>query len=249
MEDKLKSEIASLVADIFEGKKEEDQRKKTKQALETAASSIEDLTVKVNANEEVVTSLASEKAELEAQAASAKEEHGKEVEALKVDLETAKEEATTSKTKLETVSAELEDLKQESVASIRMKELETSGVLRDDVDAQKSKVKGMNDEEFASYQDELTSIRKSILDQLEAANKAEEGKKPEEKKEEANTEKEKEAASKGEKDEVSTPPAEISPGKALASAMNLEIQPSDDIVQQYQAMGAAMAQNIKEESK
>ena len=255
MEDKLKSEIAGLVANIFESKKEEEQRKKTKQALETAASSIDDLTTKVNENEEVVTSLESEKAELEAQAASAKEEHGKEVEALKVELETAKEQAATSKTELETVSVELKDLKQEAVASIRMKELETAGVLRDDIDAQKGKVKDMSEEDFTSYKEELAEVRKSILDQLEVAKKAEEAKAAAagESQEDEESEEAAAQASASEKDKekkgITTKPAEISPGKAIASAMNLEVQPSDDITKQYQAMGAAMAANIKEESK
>jgi len=250
VEDKLKQEIASLVAEIFEGKKEEEHRAKTKKALETAASSIEDLTSKVSKNEETISSLESEKAELEVQVVSAKEESGKEVEALKAELDSVKEEAATSKSDLETVSAELANMKQEAVAKTRIQELEIAGVLRSDVEAQTEKVKGMSDEEFASYQEELVSIRKSILDQLEAAKKAEEVKKPEEKKEKAKTVDEKETVSKkGEGDEFTTPPVEVSPGKAIAAAMNFEIQPSEDIIAQYKAMGAAMAENMKEKSK
>lgn len=238
--DTLKAEITSIVADIFEGKKEEEQRSRTEEALETAATSINDLTTKVGKLEDTVASVESEKSTLKEELDSVKETFKTDKTEIETKLAESEKSAEELKSQFETVSAELEDLKQEAVASTRIGELEVSGVLRNDAETQKAKVKTMSDEEFASYKDELEAIRKSILEQLEAANKSEET---------SDEDASKEDASKEKDDGIVTPPVEISSGNALSAALNMEIVPSDDIVKKYQDLGNAMAASMIKESK
>ena len=241
MDDKLQKEIADIVTAIFDGKKEEDQREKTQQALETAASNIETLTTKVEDNDKVIATLEDEKTALEAELASSKEDAGKDKKEVEDNLVAAKAEAEESKTKLEEVATELKDLKDEASASARMSDLEEAGILRDDVDGQKAKVKDMTEEEFASYKDELASIRKSILAEIEEAKKKEAASKGGEEGEEGEEGGE-ENASEG---EVKTSPAEINTSNAVSAAMNMEVQPSADLLKEYASLGDAMADQFK----
>jgi hypothetical protein len=232
MDDKLKKEILAEVDKIFAGKKEDEQRKRTETALEESASTIETLTSdleserakvveleeKLTASEEAAKTLEDEKLEASVKAEKAVEERVAEIETLTKEL---KEKAE-----------ELEDIKKDTVASTRMEELISAGVVRNDKEEQTLKVREMSEEEFASYKEELVEVRAGILEELK---KAEE--KAEEKPEEKGSEKE-----EGSDDGGSTPPANIDPGSAVSAAMNMEIYPSDDIVAQYADMGKAMAE-------
>ncbi len=235
MEDKLREEIKSVVTAIFDNKKEADQRDKTQQALETAGANVEALSTEVKDNKETITSLEEDKSTLEAELAtvkSAAEDAKKEVE---TKLQTATTELEGVKTQFDEVSTELKDLKQEAVASTRMSEIEEAGVIREDAVAQQEKVKGMSDEEFASYKEELIAVRKSILAGLEAA-------KIEADSSGGDGEDGGEAAASQE-DEVTTPPADINPTNAVSAALNAEI-PSDDLIKEYASLGQALADEM-----
>ena len=236
MEDKLRDEIKSVVTAIFESKKETEQRDRTQQALETAGANVEALSTEVKDNKETITSLEEEKSALEAKLATVKsdaEDAAKEVE---TKLEAANTELEGVKTQFDTVSAELKDLKQEAIASTRMIEIEDAGVIREDAAAQKEKVKDMSDEDFASYKEELVSVRKSVLAELEAANKAADSKDGDD------VDGGDAAASK--KDEVKTPPANIDTNNGVSAALNAEISPSDDLLKEYASLGQALADDM-----
>jgi hypothetical protein len=242
VDDKLKIEIASIVTAIFDSKKEEDQREKTQQALETAASNIETLTSKVEDNDKVIATIEEEKTALEAGLVTSKEEAGKEKKEVEDKLEVAEKDLEESKTKFEEVSTELKDLKDEASASARMSDLEEAGILRDDVDSQKAKVKDMTEEEFTSYKEELASIRKSILAEIEEAKKKEAASKNgKEGEENAGEEGEEGGEENASEEGVKTPPAEINTSNAISAAMNMEIQPSADLLKEYASLGDALA--------
>lgn len=269
--DELKTQVAALVASLFDEKEEAEIRSATEAELGKAASAISDLT---SALESKNTEAAEMEEKLTASDARVKE--------LESELEAAKTESETANEKLGEVEKALEDMKKDRAAEVRMAELEDAGVARSDKEDQMAKVRDMSDEDFASYKDELVSIREAILAELEASNKAEadakaeaeaeEAKKmkkdemeEEEKKKLAKKAKEKcaddtsaasdesgaseeeEAASEEEgasEEEETTIPAQITPGQAAMASLNMEFIPSEDLMTKYAKLGEAMAKRF-----
>ena len=238
MEDKLKKEIAEIVENIFDSKKEDEMRQRTEKALRESASAIESLTEELAAHkdelDEVKSSLASVTEERDAAVAKvvdiekAKEEEVAKVEKAKEDaLSEAKAAYEELEKKLEEKANELEEIRKEALAKTRMEELETAGVISEDRDAQSVKVKEMSDEEFASYKEELVSIRSTIMASLEKE------------------EPKKETASKKKEEDDGTPPANIDPAQAVVAALNMEVHPSEDMIEQYKNLGKALAASMK----
>jgi membrane protein involved in colicin uptake len=138
-----------------------------------------------------------------------------------------------------------------------------------------AKVREMSDEDFASYKEELVSIRAAVVSELEKARekaeadaKAEEeaAKKAAEEAKNAGKDSEKEvkkaaeeaakkaaeeaakAAAEGEEaasEEESVIPAQITPGQATAAALNMEYIPGEDVMAKYAKLGQAMAAKWK----
>lgn len=241
MEDKFKKDVEVLIKAIFSEKEEAAMKQKTEEALQTSASTIDELT----------TALEEKSADL-----LVKEETvatlNKTVEELKSGLEAAKLETSTVAEKLAGVEAELEKMCKDKATEVRMAELETAGIVRKDKESQAAKVREMSDEEFASYRDELVSIREAVLSEMEAAKKeadekataaateAEAKLKEEEAKKAAAS-----AANSSTQDAGSPPPAHIDPSKAVSAALNLETFPSDDVKAKYNKLGHAMADMFK----
>lgn len=200
----LKKQVAELVDSLFNEKEEAEIRKNTEHELEKAASTISDLT---SALEEKNTEVAEVEDKLSQSEARVTE--------LETELEAAKKELETANEKLGESEQALEDIKKDRAAEVRMAELEDAGVARSDKDNQMAKVREMSDEDFASYKDELVSIREAVVAELEKAKAeadakaeaeaAEEAKKMKEKKpmddEEDEDMKKKEKMKKGKKKE------------------------------------------------
>jgi hypothetical protein len=112
----------------------------------------------------------------------------------------------------------------------------------------------MSDEEFATYKDELISLRKSV--EAELAHSAEEIDKA---KQEEGAKKAAEAAAAAasaaaetadnDSDAVDTPPPQVDPKKALSAALNMEVVVSDDLLSKYAKLGAAMAKTMVKDEK
>jgi hypothetical protein len=122
----------------------------------------------------------------------------------------------------------------------------------------------MDDEEFASYRDELIDLRKAVEAELaKVAEEAEEeeaaeetpadeetpaedaAEEEEENDEEAASEEDEESSEEAsEEEDEETQPANVDPKKAVAAAMNLEVMPSDDMMAKYSKMGKAMASRM-----
>jgi len=250
MKDKeLEIQVATVVENLFNEKEEADIRKKTEEALQKSAASISELTSALETkNSEVMV--------FEAQAS----EKDATIQQLTSELEAAKVELESANVKLADSEKALNDIVKERAAEKRMVEIEDAGVARSDRDSQMTKVKEMTDEEFASYKDELVSIREAVVKELEEARKAQAGvdaKAEEEtaKKAEEDASKEepaeKEAADKvlesTEEDVVA--PVQITPGQAAMASLNMEYLPNKDIMAKYADLGKAMANVWKKSEK
>lgn len=238
----LKTQVQKLVADIWQEKEEADIRKSTEEALEESANTISELTSSLEAKTEEVASMEDKLSESE----SAKKE-------LEEQLEAANKELTETKDELASITQEIEDMKKDRAAENRMAELEDAGVANTDREAQTAKVREMTDEDFASYKEELVSIRQSVIAELDRAKaeadakaeeeakkakEAEEAKEEAEEKEEGSEEGEEEAS---EEKEVPAP-AEINATQAAQAALNVESAiPSADVKSKYEDLGRAMA--------
>jgi len=253
MDEKLRKDIEACVAAIFSEKEESDMRKKTEEALQKAASTIEDLT---NALEE-------RNGEMEDLEVKISESDNK-ITDLETELEAAREEVNTAKEKLAESENTLEEIKKDRAADVRMSELEEAGVAHSNEEAkanQIAKVREMSDEDYAAYKNELISIRQAVLDELAAAAETKSEEKEETSEEKEETEEKKEAEEKAEekeeteekeeaeeeieeKDEETTL-ANIDPDKTALAALNLDVRPSAGMLEKYAEFGKALAEAMK----
>ena len=126
-----------------------------------------------------------------------------------------------------------------------MSDLVSSGVALSDKVAQTTKIRSLTDEEFASYKDELISLRKAVEAELAKAAEVESKKTEEEKAKEAAAVEAAAAAAaaaeeKKDAGEGDIPPPEVDPKKAAVAALNLEVK-NIDIMSKYAEMGKALA--------
>lgn len=154
----LELQVASVVENLFNEKEEAELRRKTEAELQKAATSISELTTALETKNSEVAAYEEKCSGYEAQITN-----------LTSELEATKKELETANSNLKEVSSTLEDMKKDIATEQRMTELETAGVLRSDKEAQKLKVRDMSNEDFASYKEELVSIRQAVIDELEKA--------------------------------------------------------------------------------
>lgn len=152
----LREQVAKVVEDLFNEKEEAKIRKNTEAKLNEAASTISDLTSALETKNEEVVGLEEKASDAEAS-----------IQELTSKLEAAEKELETSTEKLSKIETAFEDMKKDRAAEVRMVELEDAGVARSDRDSQMEKVREMTDEDFASYKDELVSVREAILAEIE----------------------------------------------------------------------------------
>jgi len=160
MDKELKTQVAAVVEDLFNEKEEAEIRKRTEAELQRAAEAVSDLTSSLEEKNTEVAEYEEKLSDAEARIAE-----------LETELEAARKEVETANTKLGETEKALEDMKKDRAAEARMAELEDAGVARSDRDSQVTKVREMTDEDFASYKDELVSIREAVVAELEKARK------------------------------------------------------------------------------
>lgn len=240
MTDQLKKDIEVMVTEIFSQKEEADKKVRTEEALQKAAATISELTEALEKKNAQEGEMASKVAELE-----------NSITDLNSKLEAAKKETEDSNSKLANAEKTIAEMNKDRATEIRMKDLVDSGIALSNKEVQTAKVREMTDEEFASYKDELISLRKAIEEELAKTAQAadEQAKKEQEEKEKAA------AAAKEEEDKKAadtanavTPPPEVNKESAAKAALNLEVK-KDDILTKYAEMGKAMAQRMVEKNK
>jgi myosin heavy subunit len=153
----FKVEIQKLVDKILEQKDFAGIEKETEEVLNTANTALTETCTKLTETE---SKLADSLTTIETMGKE-KESLTTEISTLKADLDKVSNEKSDLSNRLAEIdkaAKEAEDLKR---MDIRMGELSSLKVARsgDALDSQKSKVKCMTDEEFASYRDELVAIR------------------------------------------------------------------------------------------
>ncbi len=237
----MKTDIKAMVAEIFSDKEEVEIQRKTEAALQKSATTIEELTATLEEsstkNEELITSVAVFKTS---------------VEDLKSELEAAKIKIEEATQKLAESENTIEGMNKDRSAELRMTVLEEAGVAGSDKEAQAAKIREMSEEDFASYRNELVSLRKAVVAELSnsessEAGEAGEGKEGKEGKK-GSEEGSKEGSEEGsEEDSNNTPPVNIDPQNAISAALNMEILPSKGMREKYAELGNAMAAQFKSE--
>lgn len=232
MDKELKTQVQQLVDDLFNDKEEATIRKRTEDELQKAASSITELTTALEDKNAEFVSM-EEKMVAAEEKVSTSEARIKELES---ELEAARKELETATAKTIETEKKLEEINKDRAAELRMAGLEDAGVARTkDREAQVAKIRNMSDEEFASYKDELISIRESVVKELEKAKQQAE--------EEAKVQAEKDAiaAASAASDNEGVPPAQIPASETTQAALNLEVSTGEGIEDKYKNLGKAMA--------
>jgi len=234
MDDTLKKDIEMLVTKIFSEKEEVAQRQATQDALRDSANVLEDLKKTLEVKEtEAAATITTLKSDI-----ATKDE---EIATLIAKVEASTKEVTEAATVVETVKQELlvatealDNFKKDRAAELRVAELiEAKVITSDKITEQASKVRSMTDEEFATYKQDRIQLREAVIKELGTA---------------AQTPPVQEVATTVVTPSI-TPPAQIAPGHAIASAMNFETTPSDDVISKYAKLGEAMAASLKSEKR
>ncbi len=257
MDKELEVQVANVVESLFNEKEEAEIRKRTEAELQKAATSISELAKALEVKNGEVSDYEVKLSESEAR-----------ITGLMSELEAAKKESETANTKLAETVTILDNIKKDRATEQRMVELETAGVARADKDSQAKKVREMSEEDFASYKEELVSVRQTVIAELEKArNKVEAEAKVEEdaakkavidnKKVDPNMDpdmeeevdpktgkkmmKKKCSVEGSVENEERTAPAQISMGQVAMASLNMEYLPSEDLKAKYHKMGIEMA--------
>jgi len=168
MNDQLVQNIETIVDKIFKQKEEADMRKETETALTNAAETITQLNASLEAKDEThkaeVSSLQETIDSLESQLSELSNDK-KALEDEKAKLDEEKEQLTE---RAATAEKSLDDMRKDQLSKDRMEILTTAGIASTNKEAQCEKVRDMSEEDFASYKDELVSVRDFIVKELES---------------------------------------------------------------------------------
>lgn len=238
-EKKLIDDIKKIVDDIFSEKEQASQMQKTQDALNESAETIDSLT----------QSLEKTKADLDSKIESANtelKEKDSKINDLSTELEAAQKKVSDLEAELASSKESLENIKKDNLAEARINDLKENKIaMLNELETQKAKVREMSEEEFASYKQDRITLRKDIEKELEeSVAKA----KADAEAQAAATANSNSAAAEGAELTI-TPAAVVSPGQAIAAAMNLETIPSSDLISKYAEMGKAMAANMTSDLK
>lgn len=169
----LKTQVQTLVDEIFSAKEQAEIRKNTEKALDESARVVNDLKTALEKKNTEVSELTEKSGKYAAQI----EDTQSKLEAAETALtekaeELAKKEDEFQKKcdELATVQTVIDGMKKDQAADVRMKELEKASVAHTDRETQKIKIREMDDAAFAAYKEELVSIRQAVIDELKTKN-------------------------------------------------------------------------------
>lgn len=164
---KLKEEIQRVVTDILTQKDFAGIGKDIEDTLKATEATLNDMIARLTESdkkaEDAVNALEAVKTEKDALTA--------EVSSLKTALETATSEKDTVAARLSEIENSLREIEENKRLDTRVVELSSLKVVRTGAafDNQKTAVKKMTDEEFASYRDELVALREDLIKTVEIA--------------------------------------------------------------------------------
>ena len=233
----IEKDILAIVEKVFSKKEEASQKQAMQDALTESATTIENLTTELETLQSAV----------EAAKVSADEElatKNTKISEVTAELEAAQKKTEELEVELSAIKEEMENIKKDKVAEARMLELEEAKVkFSTDVEKQFAKVREMSDEDFASYKAERVELRSAVAKEL-----AEQQASVTTTVDNNDTVTTVVTENANDTNEVITPAPNVGPGQAMASAMNFETKPSDDVVKKYAELGKAMAASFKIES-
>jgi len=242
--------IDSTVEKLLKAKEDTEMRKEIEEALSKSTSRINELTEEAQSKDATIEELNTKISDLQQELSAANEEkegiisEKTQLEEAKTSLESEKEDLST---KLEEATNELTEMKKASLMATRMEELEKAGVASKSdkgKETQAAKISDMSDEEFASYKEELVSVREDILAELKAKESSSDDEGEDKTEEKATVEEDKDL----EKEIASSKSTAVNPTYAASAALNLEVVPSKDVMEKYSKLGKAMAARISKNS-
>ena len=222
MEEKLKETVEKIVSAIFDAKEEETMRKKTQEALQASASKLEEIQATLAEKDQLIEKANTEIEFLKEEALKISKEKDSVEETKGAEVAALAEEKQVLARELEKVSLELSTIKKEMLAEVRMQELSKEGVVREDASLQKAKISEMTDEDFASYKEELISIKAQVIAALSTK---------------------KEETEENVQEEII--PANVDPEQSAQAALNLETTSPQTLRDRYQELGKSLAEAIK----
>ena len=231
----LEKDILNIVEQVFSKKEEASQKQAMQEALTESANTIENLTTNL---EDLQSQFTEAKTAYEEELASKEAK----LSEISTELEAAQKKSEEIEAELNKVNEEVANMQKDKLAETRMFELEEAKVkVSTDVDKQFAKVKEMSDEEFAAYKADRIELRAEVAKELAESQTVEADEETVVEDVTKATASAVESEVEDATDESVTQPAEISPGHAIAAAMNFETIPSEDITSKYADLGKAMA--------
>ena len=231
----LEKDILNIVERVFSKKEEASQKQAMQEALTESATTIENLTTNL---EDLKSQFDEAKTSYEEELAS----KDTKLSEISTELEAAQKKSEEIEAELARVNEEVDNMKKEKIAEARMAELSEAKVkVSTDVDKQFAKVKEMSDEEFSAYKADRIELRAAVAKELAESQTSVADTDTVVEEDTKVTASAVEPDVEDDVDDSVTPPAEISPGHAIAAAMNFETIPSEDITSKYADLGKAMA--------
>lgn len=179
--EKVQQIVASMIDEKLTATEKEEAKAEMEAALLEAQAKLDELSEALQARSEEVASLTGEldaaKTDIEEKATAAVElqekleglttsveEKEKTVEELQSERESASEKSKELEEELTSLKKTLEDIEKAKRLDARLKELAAAKVLRtgEKLDAQTASVTEMDDETFASYKEDLISLRQEF---------------------------------------------------------------------------------------
>lgn len=225
--DKIKEIVKSIVDDTLSNQEKAKAMSDMESAVVEAKTAIEELTSALALKNADYVSVTSELenanvklASVEGRATAAEatvESRDNEILALAVEKEELEKKVSAVEEKASNLQAQLDNIHKDAVQASRIAELEAAKVLRPGKsgDDQKSRVRDLSEEEFASYKSDLVALREEILASLE------------------------------ETDSENTEQAADEDKKEVAGLINLEQPMPEDVGEKYRKLGEALASQVK----
>ena len=163
----IKEQVRTQVSSVFSDEDISVQKRALEDLLEESAQKHADLLEQVAAKETEIADYISKVEDAESKIQTLETE----LASLKTDSETASSDLATIIVERDALKAELDEMKKQAALASRVKELETSGVLRSGESAEKqlAYIQRLSDDEFVEYKDHLIETKAELEATIKAA--------------------------------------------------------------------------------
>lgn len=165
MDTDTREKIRDEVKEILSAKEESEIKIRMENTLTEADETISSLTQTVTEREAAIVGFEGELETRDSSITSLEEK----VKELEIAIESLTKEKEVVEEKASTFEADLAEIKKEQVANLRLAKIVEAKLIRETEEVKektKAKVKGMSDEEFGAYVEDLNEVRNSFLEEL-----------------------------------------------------------------------------------